>query len=223
MMLKEKISSKRGTCLRKNGLIELKVSINHNSYKDIFVINGQKLFTKDISSSELTIKPNNYYMLINNGNETIEVNYSLDISNHEIVYDPYKFEKLEKKNYTPEDFKKFYKIPEDYIDILPKWYSFKFTYKDYNIIFVKPQLGISFQIHKNRHEYWEIIDGKPIIINGNAVYYFVENNSKFEIPKKTIHSVINPNIDKFVILKEQWSGYFDEEDIKRVFNPNNYT
>ncbi|MFX1338158.1 MAG: hypothetical protein ACFFDK_06090 [Promethearchaeota archaeon] len=223
MMLKEIISSKRGTCLRKNGSIELKISINHAVYKDIFVINGQKLITTDLSSSVLSIKPNDYYMLINNGIETIEVNYSLDISKHKILYDPYKFEKLQKKTYTPEYFQKLYKIPEDYIDILPKWYSFKFSYKEYNIIFIKPQLGISLQTHKYRNESWEIIAGRPIIINGNAVYYFVENNTKFEIPKNTIHSVINPNVDKFVILKEQWSGYFDEEDIKRLFNPNNYT
>jgi mannose-6-phosphate isomerase-like protein (cupin superfamily) len=162
-------------------------------------------------------------MLINNGNEPIEINYSLDVSEHEIIYDPYKFENLEKKKYTPEDFKAIYKIPDDYIDILPKWYSFKFTYKDYNIIFVKPQLGISLQKHKHRNEFWEIIAGRPIVINGNSVYYFVENNKKFEIPINTFHSVINPNVDKFVILKEQWSGYFDEQDIKRVFNPNNYT
>lgn len=223
MMLKEKISSKRGTYLRKNSSSELKITISHAKYKDIFVINGQKFITKDLSSSELIIKPNDYYMLINNRNELVEVNYSLDVSNHKIIYDPYKFEKLEKKNYTLEDLKKIYKVPEDYIDILPKWYSFKFTYKDYNIIFVYPQLGISLQIHKHRNEYWEVLAGRPIIINNHSVYYFVENKTKFEIPINTFHSIINPNIDKFVILKEQWSGYFNEEDIKRVFNPNNYT
>jgi len=223
MMLKEQISGNRGTCLRKNGSFELKISIHHGTNKDVFIINGEKFITNDLSSSELIIKPNKYYMLINNRNETVKVNYSLDVSTHEIIYNPYKFEKLEKKNYTPEDLKRFYKVPNDYIDVLPKWYSFKFTYKDYNLIFIRPQLGISIQKHKHRNEFWEILEGDPIIINGNSVHYFVENNRKFEIPKNTIHSVINPNIDKFVILKEQWSGSFDEEDIKRVFNPNNYT
>lgn len=222
MMLKEKKRGKRGTPLRKNGSLELKLSINHATHKDIFVINGKKFITEKLSSSELIIKPNDCYMLINNGNETLDISYNLDVSNHEIIYDPYKFETLEKKNYTPEDLKKIYKVPDDYIDTLPKWYSFKFTYKNYNIIFVRPQLGISIQTHKHRNEFWEILAGKPIIINGNTVHYFVENNVKFEIPINTLHSVINPNIDKFVILKEQWSGYFNEEDIKRVFNPNNY-
>ncbi|GAG36329.1 unnamed protein product, partial [marine sediment metagenome] len=38
------------------------------------------------------------------------------------------------------------------------------------------------------------------------------------------HSVINSNRDKdkFVIIKERWSGSFDEDDIIRVFNPNNF-
>ncbi len=223
MTLKEKIPGKRGTFLRKNGSSKLKLFINHATHKSIFVINGEKFITENLSSSELIIQPNDYYMLINNGNEKVEVGYSLDVSRHEIIYDPYKFEELEKKNYTPEYLKKIYKVPEGYIDILPKWYSFKFTYKDYNILFVRPQLGISIQIHTHRNEFWEILAGKPIIVNGDTVHYFVENNTKFEIPINTLHSVINPNIDKFVILKEQWSGYFDEEDIKRVFNPNNYT
>ncbi len=223
MKRKEAIFSKRGTCLRKNGSLELQLSINHTRSPDLFVINGKKLMTTDLFSAGIIIQPNDYYMLINNSNETVEVRYSLDISNHEIIYDPYKFEKVEKKNYTPDYLKQIYQVPEDYIDILPKWYSFKFTYKDYNIIFVRPQLGISLQTHNHRNEFWEILEGKPIIINGDIVHYFVENNSKFEIPINTFHSVINPNVDKFVILKEQWSGYFDEEDIKRVFNPNNYT
>lgn len=221
-MYLEKISSKRGTCLRKNSSQKLKLLMNQSDFNSIFIINGNFFITEIISKDHLTIKPNDYYMLINNGNETLDISYSLDVSNHEIIYDPYKFETLEKKNYTPKDLKKIYKVPNDYIDTLPKWYSFKFTYKNYNIIFVRPQLGISIQIHKHRNEFWEIIAGKPIIINDNTVHYFVENNIKFEIPINTLHSVINPNVDKFVILKEQWSGYFDEEDIKRVFNPNNY-
>ena len=223
MIRNETIFSRRGTCLRKNGSSELQISINHARSPDLFVINGKKLMTTDLFSTGLIVQPNDYYMLINNSNETVEVSYSLDVSNHKIIYDPYKFEKLEKNTYTSDYLKKIYKVPENYIDVLSKWYSFKFTYKEYNIIFVRPQLGISLQTHNHRSEFWEILAGKPIIIYGDIVHYFVENNSKFEIPINTVHSVINPNIDKFVILKEKWSGHFDEEDIKRVFNPNNYT
>lgn len=221
-MLEEKIPGKRGTCLRKNNTQELKIFIEKENLGDIFLINGSNFITNNISVSDLTVNPTNYYMIINNRKESLEVKYSVDISNHKIIYDPYKFENSEKRNFTSDEIKEIYSVPNDYIDILPKWYSFKFTYNNYNLIFIRPQLGISFQIHNHRNEFWEILGGKPIIVNGNKVHYFVENKTKFEIPINTFHSVINPNLDKFVIIKEQWSGYFDEEDIRRVFNPNNY-
>lgn len=89
---------------------------------------------------------------------------------------------------------------------------------------MRPGFGLSIQKHEYRSEFWEIIEGRPIIINGNKVHYFVENGTKFENPNNTYHSVINPNafVKEFVILKEKWSGKFDEKDIERVFNPNHY-
>jgi len=32
----------------------------------------------------------------------------------------------------------------------------------------------------------------------------------------------NNNLEQFVLIEEKWSGKFDEEDIIRAFNPNNY-
>ena len=89
---------------------------------------------------------------------------------------------------------------------------------------MRPEFGLSIQTHKYRNEFWEIIEGHPIIINGNKVYYFVENGTMFENPINVYHSVINPNSDvkEFVVLKEKWSGKFDEKDIERAFNPNHY-
>ena len=221
-MFKEIILGKRGTVLRENTNQELQISLDKEKIKKIFLVNGTNFLTNNISTSDLLIKPNDYYMIINNNTEPIEVKYSLDISKHKVLYDPYKFENLKKRNITADEIKDLFNIPDNYIDTLPKWYSFKFTYDDYNLIFVKPQIGISFQIHKRRKEFWEILEGKPIILNGNRVYYFVEKNTKLQIPINTYHSVINPNLDKFVIIKERWSGHFDEEDITRVFNPNHY-
>ena len=147
-----------------------------------------------------------------------------NVLNHQIIYNPYAYENSEKINFKPEQFIEKYNIPEDYIDTLPKWYSFKFTYPEYNLIFVRPEFGLSIQIHKDRNEFWEILDGKPIIINGNKVHYYVENGTKFQNQINTYHSVINPNkeVNKFVMIKERWSGKFDENDIKRIFNPNKY-
>lgn len=221
-MFSQTIAVNRSTSLRKNDSTELKITLSQDALEKTFVINGSSFITEDLSNSDLIVKPDNYYMIINKGNSGIKITYNEDVSSHEVVYDPYKYEGSKRLNFTIDDMKNIYTVPEGYIDTLPKWYSFKFTYPDYNIIFVRPELGISIQTHDLRNEYWEILEGNPIIINGNNVHYFVKSGSKFEIPKNTYHSVINTNQDKFVILKERWDGEFDEEDITRIHNPNNY-
>ena len=223
-ILKEIIFPEKGTLLRRNDSQELKISINRGDIKSIFIINGTSFITKNASESDLIIKSNDYYMIINKGEKEIETKYSYNISNHQIIYDPYRYLDSERINFKPEDFKQRYEIPDGYIDMLPKWYSFKFTYPTYNLIFVKPEMGLSIQTHQIRNESWEILEGNPIIINSNKVHYYVKKGQKFEIPINTYHSVINPNKDreKFVGITESWNGNFDEEDIKRVFNPNEY-
>jgi len=221
-MKKELLSAKRGTPLRKSGVRKLDIIIKTDDYENIFLINGIWFITKITFNSDLIIQPHDYFMVINNTQNDLEIDYTEDISKFDIIYDPYKYEEAEKIDFKAEYFKEKYDVSDGYTDTLPKWYSFKYTYPDHNLIFIKPELGISIQTHDQRNENWEIIDGKPIIINGNNVYYFVKSGTKFDIPINTYHSVINPNPDKFVILKEQWSGEFDEEDIKRLFNPNQY-
>jgi len=216
------IAAERSTLLKINGNKELKVSFSQDNLDGVLFINGTSFFTENLSKSNLIVAPNDYYMIINKKSTGIEISYSEDVSKHEIVYNPYKYENAEKIDYKLDDMKNVFNVPEDYIDTLPKWYSFKFTYHDYNLIFIRPELGISIQIHDLRNEYWEILEGAPIIINGNKVHYNVKNGSEFKIPINTFHSIINPNKDKFVVLKERWNGTFDEEDIKRVYNPNKY-
>jgi len=221
---KEKISPESSTLLRKNDSEELSISMNCNKIRDIYIINGDSFIAKEISNQDLTIKPRNYYMIINNGENSIEIQYNKDISKHRIIYEPYKYQNFKKINLKSELFIERYNIPKNYIDTLPKWYSFKFTYPDYNLIFIRPEFGISIQIHKYRNEFWEILEGNPIIINGNKVHYLVENRSKFTHKINTFHTAINPNkdVDKFVVIKERWEGKFDENDIKRIYNPNQY-
>ena len=221
-MKKENILPKRGTPLRKNGSRTQEILLNNEYCETTFLINGISFITRKITNDDLLVEPNDYYMLLNIGDTEIEVAYSENVEELEIIYDPYKYEDSEKFDFKSEDFKGIYEIPEGYIDTLPKWYSFKFTYPEHNLIFVRPGLGISIQIHDHRNEFWEILLGNPVIINGNKVHYFVEKNSKFEIPIGTYHSIINPNLKEFVIIKESWSGTFDELDISRVFNPNHY-
>jgi len=223
-MIKEIISPKRGTVLRKNGPQRLIISVIQGYSEKLFLINGTSFIVKDLSDSDFVIKPNDPYMIINNGNDNLEISYHHDISPHEIIYDPYKYEKLQKVAFKSEDFKDIYDIPHGYIDILPKWYSFKFTYPEFNIIFIKPEMGLSIQIHQQRNETWEILGGKPIIIIRDKVHYKPKKGMIFQNPINSYHSIINPskNPKDFVMLKESWSGTFDEKDIERIFNPNQY-
>ena len=223
-MKREIILPERSTSLRKNNSKELLITIDPNSLEDIFIINGTSFKTETIKKNDLIIDPNDYYMIINKGKESIEILYDNNVLGHKVVYNPYIYENSERINLKPAQFIENYNIPEGYIDTLPKWYSFKFTYPEYNLIFVKPEFGLSVQFHKDRNEFWEILDGKPIILNGNKVHYYVENGTKFQNQINTFHSVINPNkeVNKYVIIKERWNGKFDENDIKRVFNPNKY-
>ncbi len=224
MLEKEKLPAHRGTLMRKTNSHELKIDINKKNYEDIFLINGTSFLTEEISNSDLKIKPNSYYMIINIGKDVLNIHYNRDISRYKIIYHPYKYESSKKINLKPELFKKKYNIPKGYTDTLPKWYSFKFTYPDYNLIFIRPEFGLSIQTHKYRNEFWEILEGKPIIINGNKVHYFVESKTTFQNLINTYHSIINPNKErnKFVLVKERWNGRFDENDIERVYNPNYY-
>ncbi|MFX0034977.1 MAG: hypothetical protein ACFE9I_04965 [Candidatus Hermodarchaeota archaeon] len=223
-IVKETIPAKRSTHLRKTNSHELRIQINKSTLDDIFIINGTSFITKNISNSDLIIEPNTYYMVINLGKESVELHYNQDISNHKIIYNPYKYEFAKKVNFEPELFKNLYHVPQGYIDTLPKWYSFKFTYPDYNLIFIRPEFGLSIQIHKYRNESWEVLEGNPIIISKDKVFYFVENKTTFKNPINTYHSIINPNKaeNKFVIIKEKWDGKFNENDIERIFNPNHY-
>ncbi|MFX0140917.1 MAG: hypothetical protein ACFFDN_45180 [Candidatus Hodarchaeota archaeon] len=223
-VIKEIIFPGKGTLLRKNDSNKLKMSILRGDIKNLFIINGTSFIIKNPTESDFIIKPNDYYLVINKGIKEIEISYSHDISNHDVIYDPYKYINSEKLNYNKEYFTQRYDIPDGYVDTLPKWYSFKFSYPDYNLIFVKPEMGLSIQKHQFRNEFWEILGGSPIIINKNKVYYYVKKGKKFDIPINTHHSIINPNKDrdKYVILKECWNGKFDEEDIMRVYNPNQY-
>lgn len=223
-MIEEKLLPGRGTCLRKTNSKKLSSSINCDSANDFMIINGTSLITKHAQQLTFDIKSHDYYMIINIGEELANIKYNHDVSDHEIIYDPYKYEHSEKLNFDPNEFVKLFSVHSGYIDILSKWYSIKFTYPEYNIIFIKPEMGISIQVHTHRSEEWEILGGKPIIMNNNRVYYFVEDGTKFTNEKLKYHSIINPNKNPndFVSIKERWSGSFDEEDIKRIYNPNNY-
>jgi mannose-6-phosphate isomerase-like protein (cupin superfamily) len=224
-MFTEALKPNRGTLLRKNGSKAMSITLlPPTQLSDLMMINGERFISENLSKEDLTVNSLDYYMFINKGEKKIELKYSQNIYDHKVIYNPYKYEHAKQQKIDPTHFQKSHDIPEGFIDILPKWYSIKFTYPEYNLIFIKPEMGISFQIHDQRKEYWEIVDGGPIILNNHEVHYFVKSGTHFEIPINTFHTVINPNKEKgeYIVLKENWAGEFDEGDITRVFNPNHY-
>ncbi|MHA1727286.1 MAG: hypothetical protein ACTSWY_00980 [Promethearchaeota archaeon] len=231
MVFSEILLPGRGTKLYKNQEINQTIEICTKRGKsktllfELLVIMGKKSFfmKKENLKNSFRIKIGSklQYMIINLGLLPVELTFSQSPESHEIIYDPYYFEDKKHLNVDPDEFKAVHLVPEGYINALPKWYSVKYTYKDYNLIFVRPSMGISIQTHKMREEHWKILRGNPIIITGNQVYYNAAPREIFKIPVGTIHTIINPT-DKWILIKEKYKGKFDEEDIIRIFNPNHY-
>lgn len=178
------------------------------------VITAQKM--------KVEVPANQEFMVINLYNIPISLSYSKDLDKLKILYDPYLYENNPQEDFDPKQFREAHPVPDGFIDTLPKWYSVKFTYPEHNLIFVRPGLGISIQTHMFREEHWEVMQGAPIIIFDHNVFYDTPVGKKFAIPFGAIHTVINPSKEEWVLIKESYKGHFDEEDIVRVFNPNQY-
>ena len=103
-MNQENIPTQRSTLLRKTDTKELKIDINQEQLHDIFLINGSNFKTEGISASDLLIKSHSYYMVINKGNNLLNIQYNQDISNHQVIYDPYKYESSQRKLFEPDWF-----------------------------------------------------------------------------------------------------------------------
>jgi len=227
------LNASRGTNLCKNGQNSLKITVvatsakSNDIYSNMLGIVGElitsipQLGIKLKQGWAIQVPPNTPYMIMNTSNSEVEVTFSEDTNQHLVLWNPYLLEKQSHVDFNPDEFKKVHPVPDGYIDTLPKWYSVKFTYPNFNYIFVRPGLGISVQIHAQREEHWEILEGSPIIIANNKVAYNVVPKTKFDIPIGAMHTIINPTKD-WVLLKETYSGIFDEKDIIRTFNPNNF-
>jgi mannose-6-phosphate isomerase-like protein (cupin superfamily) len=228
------VKAGRGTNLWRNGDEMQKLTISPTpdekkcEYENIMVIVDTWLGPAPKNGLEtprgitVHIMPNAPYMVMNNSSSDIIISFTVNPAEHQIIYNPYEFEYEDHSDYDPDLFKLKHPVPDGYVDTLPKWYSVKFTYPKFNYIFVRPGLGISLQTHKMREEMWEILEGNPIIISGSKVYYDVSPGQKYTLPLGALHAVINPSQEKWVLLKEEYLGQFDEKDIVRVFNPNHY-
>ncbi len=222
----------RGTLLRWNGKNPTRIEINPTlprltTYRDeILVILGEILAPLNhlgIVSTRgiiLQIPPKTPYMIINTSHQEITMIEPDVLDLGPILYDPYRFQGQAHNLLDPADFIAKYALSPNFHSILPKWYSIKFSYDTHNLIFLHPELGLSFQTHTQREEYWEILLGYPIVVENGRVNYDVSPGKKFTIPLGGIHSIINPSISDWVLLREEYKGKFDERDITRQFYPN---
>ena len=169
------------------------------------------------------VPPNVPYMVINTSGTDFRTETDLESKNQPILYNPYRFENEVHQTVDSTELFRNYTIPDGYTDILSKWYSIKFSYSDFNYIFLRPGLGISLQTHQLREEHWQILAGNPIVISGSQVHYDCPPESEFQITLGNKHTVINPSTTDWVLLKETYTGTFDEQDIVRLFNPNRYS
>ena len=108
-MIEETIKPDRGTDLRKNGNEELTLFIDPASLKNIFLVNGTSFFTQDLKKANLNVKSNDFYMVINKWDKDVKVKYSTNITNHKIIYQPYKYEFSKKEKFDVVGFCKKYK------------------------------------------------------------------------------------------------------------------
>ena len=228
----------RGSNLYKNVDSEISIQISPKRETDsiiidnIFIVIGNSIISNEnkinlcdskTSIINLTILPFQEYMIVNLGNSEIQLNFSDDPKNlyHKVLYNPYLYENEEHTLFDPEVFKIDHPVPNGYVDTLSKWYSIKFTSPNENYIFIRPGLGISFQTHEKRKEIWEVMRGTPTIISGHILLYNTKEGAIFEHPFKGLHGIINTT-DEWILIKETYEGTFEETDITRVFNPNNY-
>ncbi|GAB4316731.1 MAG: hypothetical protein Kow0069_19120 [Promethearchaeota archaeon] len=183
-------------------------------------------FSWGMPPTGLDLESGTKLMLLNLGERSpLRLELSRDWGRDVTVFDPYKHEGRARTLVDPKKFQREHVdwVPPGHVDVLAKWYSVKFTYPDHNRIFVLPGWGISLQKHALRDEYWTIRSGRPIVVVGERVHYDVAAGTEFCIPAGTLHSVANPHEEGVVFLEERYGGTFDEEDITRVFNPNQYS
>ena len=79
---------------------------------------------------------------------------------------------------------------------------------------VKPNSKLSYQSHKQRNEYWVIVQGEgEVIIDG--VVNKVKVGSQITILKNQKHRAVNTSGTVELVIIESQTGHYDEEDIER--------
>jgi mannose-6-phosphate isomerase-like protein (cupin superfamily) len=81
------------------------------------------------------------------------------------------------------------------------------------IITVKPNSKLSLQYHKQREEFWRVIDGRGHIVVGDKTFD-AKAGDEFFIKKIQKHRMMTTDSEMRVL--EVSFGHFDEDDIVRL-------
>ena len=76
--------------------------------------------------------------------------------------------------------------------------------------------------HNKRSEHWTVINGAPIVTNGNNKTTLMKNESIY-IPKNAKHRIEIPNDGIVEIIEVQVGDYIEEDDIIRYEDQYNRT
>lgn len=93
------------------------------------------------------------------------------------------------------------------------WGSFHEYRSGVKMLIVNANEAFSLQYHNHRAEFWEVLEGTPLITIGDKLIE-AKKGDRFLIPIKTIHRINGGPTGTKVF--ELATGHFDEDDIVRI-------
>lgn len=82
-------------------------------------------------------------------------------------------------------------------------------------IVVFPGKRLSLQRHRRRTEHWYILRGEAIVTRNDEQIH-LRGGESVDIPRGTIHRVMNPGTENMTFIEIQTGDYFGEDDIERL-------
>jgi len=176
------------------------------------------IYTKDVTNSILINQSNNLAVIglsdiaiIQTPDATLVTPFNQDDNLKELVTS------LESQN--P-------KIKEDQNTVKRPWGEYKILEEGSGFqvkkLTINAKSSISLQSHNKRSEHWTVINGAPIVTNGNNKTTLMKNESIY-IPKNAKHRIENPNDGIVEIIEVQIGDYIEEDDIIRYEDQYNRT
>jgi len=82
-------------------------------------------------------------------------------------------------------------------------------------IVVYPGKRLSLQRHLLRAEHWHVVRGEATVsLDGQSLH--LKAGRSVDIPRGTLHRIMNPGTENLVLIEIQSGAYFGEDDIERI-------